>query len=69
MEEGVFGRNHSDEQLAYLAKWGGCPTCDRKPSSFEPLDDGWVWDCRAFTTWVWCPDCLSESGLGEILEE
>jgi hypothetical protein len=57
-EIGLFHRIHTHEQLSYLQQWGGCPGCERKPKSFEPLDDGWVWDCRAFTIWAWCPNCI-----------
>jgi len=60
----LLSRVHTPEQLAYLQLWGGCPTCDRKPETWEPLPPGWVWDCRAFTTYAWCPDC----GSGRVID-
>lgn len=58
----LLGRQHTAEQLAYLAQWCACPDCGAKPASLEPLPDGWCWDCRAFTVWAWCPMCLAKGG-------
>lgn len=57
----LFGRWHNDAQVEYLLKWALCPKCGTKPTSIEPLDDGWYWDCMGFTCQVWCPDCLREA--------
>jgi hypothetical protein len=56
-EYGLFGCIHTPDQLAYLEQWCACPYCGRKPESVEPLPEGWVWDCMAFTVWAWCPEC------------
>lgn len=56
-EVDLFGRVHTPEQVEYLAKWCACPACGKRPESVDPLPGGWVWDCRAFTRWAWCPDC------------
>lgn len=61
----LFGRVHTPEQLEYLKLRGQCPMCDSKPETFEPLPPGWVWDCRAFTNWVWCPRCDAEMSAPE----
>lgn len=53
----LFGLIHTPEQIAYLELWAACPLCGEKPSSFDPLPDGWAWDCMAFTVWAWCPTC------------
>lgn len=57
-EIGLFWRIHTPEQREYLSKWCACPSCGKRPDTIEPLPEEWVWDCRAFTNWAWCPECI-----------